>query len=199
MRDLMKRMKIDAIVSAAACITFGVVLILWPVRVTTIACQAIAVVIALLGAVRVISYIMESETKHRLNLPLGLVLFVIGIWIFLKPGSIQSMLLIGIGVVLFVHGLQAFRYALEAKRGGYLRWRSLLIMALIGMGLGAACIVDCFGIISITLTLVGVALLYDGISLLWVISRVQKTAASVKRGLQEWDAIGSEAVEERDL
>lgn len=199
MKDFLKRIKIDAIINAAACITFGIVLILWPVQVTTIACQAIAVVIAVLGAVRVISYIMESEAKNSLNLPLGLVLFVIGIWIFLKPDSIQNMLLIGIGVVLFVHGLQAFRYALEAKRGGYLQWWSLLILAVFGMGLGLACIVDCFGIISMTLTLVGVALVYDGVSLLFIISRIQKTARNVKRGMQEWEAIESEVIEERDL
>ncbi|MCI9377327.1 MAG: DUF308 domain-containing protein [Eubacterium sp.] len=199
MKDLLKRIKLDAIVSAAACITFGIVLILWPVQVTTIACQSIAVIIAILGAVRVISYIMESEAKHRLNLPLGLVLFVIGIWIFLKPASIQNMLLIGIGVVLFVHGLQAMRYAFYAKSNGYLQWWQLLMMALLGMGLGIACIVDCFGIISMTLTLVGVALVYDGVTLLWVISRVQKAARRVKREVQEWDAVESDITAERDL
>ena len=67
------------------------------------------------------------------------------------------------------------------------------------MGLGLACIVDCFGIISMTLTLVGVALVYDGVSLLFIISRIQKTARNVKRGMQEWDAIESEVIEERDL
>lgn len=198
MKDTLKRVKMDAIISAAACITFGVVLILWPVRVTTIVCQTIAVIIAVLGAARVISHIMKAGEKHRLDLPLGLVLFVIGIWIFLKPQSIQSMLLIGIGVVLFVHGLEAFRYALEAKRGGYGPWWSLLMMALLGMGLGAACVFDCFGMISMTLTLVGVALVYDGISLLWVISRVQKTARAVKRGMQEFEAIETDAVEENE-
>lgn len=196
MRDFLKRIKMDAIISAAACITFGVVLILWPVRFTTIVCQTIAVIIAVLGAVRVISYVMHTEEKNRLDLPLGLILFMIGIWIFLKPGSIQSLLLIGIGVVLFVHGLESLRYALEAKRSGYAPWWSLLLMALLGMGLGAACVFDCFGMISMTLTLVGIALIYDGISLLWVISRAQKTARAVKRGMEELEAIETEATEE---
>ena len=195
MRDLLKRIKMDAIISAAACITFGIVLILWPVRFTTIVCQTIAVVIAVLGAVRVISYVMHAEEKNRLDLPLGLILFMIGIWIFLKPQSIQSLLFIGIGVVLFVHGLESLRYAIEAKRGGYEPWWSLLVMALLGMGLGAACVFNCFGVISMTLTLVGAALVYDGISLLWVISRVQRTARAVRRGMEELEAIETEAVE----
>lgn len=198
MKELWKRVRMDVIINAAACITFGFVLILWPVQVTTIACQAIAVVIAVLGAIRVISYIMNAEHKHSLNLALGLVLFVIGIWIFLKPSSIQSMLLIGIGVALFVHGIQAMRYAFEAKRGGYAPWWSLFLLAFFDMALGAACIVDCFGIISVTLTLVGAALLYDGISLLWVLSRVQKTVTSVRRGMEDLEAIETEIVDERD-
>ena len=197
MKDLLKRIKLDAIVSAAACITFGIVLILWPVQVTTIACQFIAVIIAILGAVRVISYIMESEAKHRLNLPLGLVLFVIGIWIFLKPASIQNMLF---RIYKWRYNIfKAMRYAFYAKSNGYLQWWQLLMMALLGMGLGIACIVDCFGIISMTLTLVGVALVYDGVTLLWVISRVQKAARRVKREVQEWDAVESDITAERDL
>ena len=58
---------------------------------------------------------------------------------------------------------------------------------------------DCFGIISMTLTLVGVALVYDGVTLLWVISRVQKAARRVKREVQEWDAVESDITAERDL
>lgn len=195
MSNFLKRIKMDAIISAAACITFGIVLILWPVRFTTIVCQTIAVVIAVLGAVRVISYVMHAEEKNRLDLPLGLILFMIGIWIFLKPQSIQSLLLIGIGVVLFVHGLESFRYAMEAKRGGYEPWWTMMVMALLGMGLGAVCVFDCFGVLSMTFMLVGVALVYDGISLLWVISRVHKTTRAVRRSMEDLEAIETEAVE----
>ena len=70
-----------------------------------------------------------------------------------------------------------------------------MVMALLGMGLGAVCVFDCFGVLSMTFTLVGVALVYDGISLLWVISRVHKTTRAVRRSMEELEAIETEAVE----
>lgn len=193
MKEMFRRIKIDVIVSALCCIAFGIVLLLWPAQVTNLTCQVIGGVIAFLGLVRVISYLLHSQDKHGINLPLGLVLFFVGAWIFLKPQSIQSLLLIVIGVVLFVHGLEDLKYALETKRGGYSSWWVILIFALLGMGLGLACIVDCFGVISVTMTFVGVILIYDGLTDLWIIFQVAQTAKTVKREIDEAQAVDVEA------
>lgn len=193
MKELFQRIKLDVIISAICCIAFGIVLILWPIEVTTIACKMIAIVIAVLGLVRMISYFLNTEEKHGINLPLGLVLLFIGIWIFLKPNSIQSMLFIGIGVVLFVHGFEDFKYALETRRYGYEFYWVILLMSVLGMGLGIACIVDSFGVISVALVFVGVALIYDGITDIWIISRVTKSAKTMKRQMEEFRAVETDA------
>ena len=52
------------------------------------------------------------------------------------------------------------------------------------MGLGAACIVDCFGMISVTMTFVGIVLIYDGITDLWIIAQVIKTAKEIKEEVE---------------
>lgn len=195
MRDLFQRIKMDVVISALVCIAFGVVLILWPVQVTTVACKAIGVALAVLGLIRLAGHFRDSVKHHRLNFPLGLALFVIGVWIYLKPGSIQSMLLIGIGVVLFVHGFENFKYGLEAKRNGYESWAILLLLAVFGMALGVACMINCFGVISVTLTFVGIALIYDGVSDLWIISRVGKAAKGIRRAVEEMQPIDAEAVD----
>lgn len=193
MKELFQRIKLDVIIGAVCCIVFGIVLILWPTEVTTIACKMIAAVIAVLGLVTLISYLLNTKEKHRINLPLGLVLLFIGIWIFLKPNSIQSMLLIGIGVVLFVHGFEDFKYALETRRYGYEFYWVILLMSVVGMGLGIACIVDSFGVISVALAFVGVALIYDGITDIWIVSRIAKTAKTVKQQVDEFYAVETEA------
>ncbi len=193
MKELFQRIKLDVIIGAVCCIAFGIVLILWPTEVTTIACKMIAAVIAVLGLVTLISYLLNTKEKHRINLPLGLVLLFIGIWIFLKPNSIQSMLLIGIGVVLFVHGFEDFKYALETRRYGYEFYWVILLMSVVGMGLGIACIVDSFGVISVALAFVGLALIYDGITDIWIVSRIAKTAKSVKQQVDEFHVVETEA------
>ncbi len=184
MRELAERIKIDVIISAFICIALGIVLILWPVEVTTVVCKAIGAVIAFLGAVRTIGYILHREEEHSVMLLLGLVLLLVGIWIFLKPRSIQSILFIGIGAVLFVHGLEDFKYALEAKRTGYASWAVLILLAVLGMAFGIVCIVDCFGVISVTLSFVGAMLIYDGITDLWIVSRLVQVGKEVRKQLE---------------
>lgn len=186
MKELFWRMKLDVIISAICCIAFGIVLLLWPTEVTTMTCKVIGAVIAVLGVARVASYAISSREKHGINLPLGMVLFLVGVWIFLKPQSIQSLLLIGIGVVLFVHGFEDLKYAFETKRGGYASWWVILILAVLGMGLGIACIVDCFGVISVTLTFVGIVLIYDGITDIWIAFQVIRAAKAVKKQMEEF-------------
>lgn len=184
MKELFQRIKLDVIISAVCCILFGIVLLIWPVQVTTVTCKAIGGAIAFLGILKIISYIMNTKEKNGVNLPLGMVLFFVGAWIFLKPGSIQSLLLIGIGVVLFVHGFEDLKYAIETKRNGFQNWWVIFLFAVFGMGLGAACIVDCFGMISVTMTFVGIVLIYDGITDLWIIAQVVKTAKEIKEEVE---------------
>ncbi len=204
MKELLERLKIDVIISAFVCIGLGIVLILWPIEVTTVVCKTIGALIAFLGAVKILGYVFHREEKHSFHLLLGLVLLLVGIWIFLKPHSIQSILFIGIGAVLFVHGLEDFKYALEAKRNGYESWAILILMSLFSMIFGIVCIVDCFGVISITLSFVGAILIYDGITDLWIVSRVVRAAKAVGKKIeemqQEAEAVESEGViEESEL
>ena len=194
MKEMAERLKLDVIISACICIGLGIVLILWPIEVTTVVCKTIGAMIAFLGAVRIAAYIFHREEQHSIHLLLGLVLLLVGVCI----------LFIGIGAVLFVHGLEDFKYALETKRNGYESWPILLLMSFLGMIFGIVCIVDCFGVISITLSFVGVVLIYDGITDLWIVSRVVRAAKAVGKKLeemqQEAEAVETEAViEESEL
>lgn len=182
MKAFFNQIKIDVILSAFVCIAFGIVLILWPIEVTTAVCQGIGAVVAALGLLRIIGYIRNRAERSRLNFALGILFSVVGIWIFLQPDSISGVFLIGIGVVLFVHGFEDVRYALLTKRGGYEAWWVLLLFGIAGMAFGVTCIADCFGVISVVLTFVGVSLIYDGLTDLWIVSRIVKTERAVKAG-----------------
>ena len=87
-------------------------------------------------------------------------------------------------MVLFVHGFEDLKYAIETKRNGFQNWWVIFLFAVFGMGLGAACIVDCFGMISVTMTFVGIVLIYDGITDLWIIAQVIKTAKEIKEEVE---------------
>jgi ABC-type spermidine/putrescine transport system permease subunit II len=106
---------------------------------------------------------------------------IVGVWIFLKPGSIVSLIPIVIGVILAVHGVQDVKMALESKNGGYDRWWIMLIIAIISIAFGVLCIVNAFGMVKLAMQFVGAALIYDGISDLWVVTKTVRTVKEMER------------------
>lgn len=186
MKDAMKRMKADVILSAALCTALGVVLLVWPAQTIDIFCKVLAVGLIILGVVDIISYFM-NRSIHPFAGVLGLMVLLVGAWVFFKPESIVSIIPIVIGVILLAHGIQDFKLGFETKSNGYDKWWSMLIIALISIILGAVCIVNAFGVVKLALQFIGVALIYDGISDLWIASRAIRAAREMKREAEALD------------
>ena len=127
-----------------------------------------------------------NRSIHPFAGVLGLIVLLIGIWIFLRPESIVSLIPIVIGVILCVHGIQDLKLAVETKRNGYGKWWSMLIIAAVSLVFGVLCIVNAFGMVMLALQFIGIALIYDGISDLWVANRAVHAAKMMK---QEAEAV----------
>ena len=130
MKDFFKRVKADAIMSAVLCIALGVVLIVWPGETINIVCKVLAAGLIILGGIELFSYI-TNRNGYMFTGILGLIVLIVGVWIFLKPSSIVSLVPIVIGVILAVHGVQDVKMALESKDYAdhchyqYCIWRAL--------------------------------------------------------------------------
>ena len=115
MKETLKRIKADIIVSALLCIALGIVLLVWPAETIDVFCKILAVGLIIMGGVDIASYFM-NRSIHPFAGALGLIVLLIGIWIFLRPESIVSLIPIVIGVILCVHGIQDLKLAVETKR-----------------------------------------------------------------------------------
>lgn len=162
MKELFQKLRIAAYVSAVLTIALGGILIAWPMEVTGLICRVLGVLLVVMGAVYIFGYIMEG--KGILTVTGGLLFLLLGVWIFITPGSIATLVPIVIGVVLIVHSLRDFQMAAEAKRNGSSRWMMLFLLALLNCVFGVVCICDSFGVISVAVRMLGIALVYDGIS-----------------------------------
>ena len=78
------------------------------------------------------------------------------------------------------------KLAVETKRNGYGKWWSMLIIAAVSLVFGVLCIVNAFGMVKLALQFIGIALIYDGISDLWVANRAVHAAKMMK---QEAEAV----------
>lgn len=188
MKETLKRIKADAIVSALLCIGLGVVIFAWPETTIDIFCKVIAAALMVMGAVYLVSYFI-ARLIHPFSGILGLLVLLVGVWIFLKPESVVSLIPIVIGVILAIHGIQDLKLAIESKGHGYEKWWTMLIIALISLGLGVVCISNAFGLVKVATKIIGIALIYDGISDLWVVNR---TVHAAKVAREEAEALDIE-------
>lgn len=186
MKDFLKRVKADVILSALLCIALGVVIIVWPAETIKIFCWVIALGLGIMGAIYLISY-FTNKLIHPFSGILGLIVLLVGVWIFLKPESVVSLIPIVIGVILAIHGIQDLKLAIEAKGNQYDKWWTMMIIALLSLVFGALCIVRAFGVVKLATQLIGVALIYDGISDLWIVNRITRAAKAAKQESEALD------------
>lgn len=190
MKDFFRQMRAAVYLSAVLTIISGIVLIAWPLEVTGIICRVLGALLVIMGAVYLFGYFVEG--KGILTVAGGLLFLLLGVWIFVRPGSIAKLVPIVIGVVLLVHSLKDFQMASEAKSSGSERWWILFLLALLNCVFGVVCICDSFGVISVAVRLIGAALVYDGVTDMFI---VYHTVQAVKNAAQKLAPIDVEARE----
>lgn len=191
MKELFQRLRIAAYMSAVLTVALGIVLVAWPMEVTGLICRILGALLAVMGAVYLFGYFMEG--RGILSVAGGLLFLLLGVWIFITPTSIATLVPIVIGVVLLVHSLKDFQMASEAKRSGSERWVMMFLLAFLNSALGVVCICDSFGLVSVAVRLLGIALIFDGISNIII---VYHTVQVVRRAAEKIEPIDVEAREE---
>ncbi|MGN0350430.1 MAG: HdeD family acid-resistance protein [Roseburia sp.] len=198
MKETMKRIKADMIVSAILCVALGVVLFVWSEETIGLICRALAVILMVLGVIQVTSYFM-NRLNSVFHVAFGLIELLVGLWIFLRPESVVSLIPIVIGVILLIHGASDLKTAFETKKNGYESWWSILIMAVISMVCGIISIAFAFQVVSFVMKFIGFALIYDGLSDLWIVTRAIKAAKNAKKEEEalnvEYKEVDSEEVD----
>ena len=79
-----------------------------------------------------------------------------------------------IGVVMIFQGIRQISISWEAKGYGYPNWYVGILLAVIGILLGVLCIVHAFGIMTLAMVVIGISLIFNGGSNIWMVTRVRK-------------------------
>ncbi len=194
MENWLKKLKTNMGITSFLCVLLGIVLVIWPDMSMQIVCIAIGAVLILCGVIRLVSFLFhhDGSVYMQSNLILGIILTVVGIWIVVTPGKVLAIIPIIVGIIIIIHGINNMQQAITLHKGKYDKWWVALIMGMLTVGFGALLIWKPFTALDTVVMLIGIFLIYDGVSDLWIISRVSKTA---KRMKQEAEAIDVEAEE----
>jgi uncharacterized membrane protein HdeD (DUF308 family) len=155
---------------------------------------AVGVVLILTGIVKVFDFLFNRDgTLYlQLNLIFGIVLAVVGAWIITQPDKVMSLIPIIIGIIITIHGISKLRQAVVLCQDHYEKWWVALLLGMLTAGLGILLIFRPFEALETVVQVIGAFLIYDGLSNLWIASRVYKAA---KQARQEADALDVDAKE----
>ena len=167
MREKLKEMRADILLSSVLCIILGIVLIVWSEGTLNFIGRLFALILIVIGAVYLIGYFFNGLEKNLSGIA-GAVLLLIGIWIMITPGVVVSVIPIIIGVILIYHGLKQVLLSMESKKYNNSKWGLGLLLAVISIVFGAICISNAFGIMELTSIVIGISLIYNGVSNIWV-------------------------------
>ncbi len=192
MESLLKKVKANTILSSLLCAALGLVLVIWPDISMQIVCIAIGAVLILCGVIRLFGFFLnhDGSVYTQGNLVMGIVLVVVGIWIVATPGKVLAIIPIIVGILIVIHGVNNIQQTITLCKGKYSMWWLALIMAILTIGLGVLLIIRPFAALDTVVMLIGFFLIYDGLSNVWIVSRIAKT---VKMARQEAEAVDVDA------
>ena len=196
--EILKKLKTNVMISSLLCIVIGIVLVIWPDLTMEIACLAIGAVLLVGGIIRLISYFTarDGSVYSQMNLIFGIVLIVVGGLILWQWDKVLEIVPIIVGIVIVLHGINDLRQAYTLFKNKYDKWWVALILGLLTAAFGVLLILNPFAALDTVVILIGIFLIFDGISVIWITSRIYRTAKVME---QEAEAIDVEIeVEEKN-
>ena len=189
----LKNVRPDYLVRAIVLIVVGLVLAIWTAASLDVMARALAVLLFVIGAVLVITYLVRKEKNFAISggFVAGIIIAAIGAWIFVNPGTFTDFIPKLFGIFIMISGLSNLVQTFSLIKYKSNKWWVSLIIALLTLGLGGFLFFNPTDAKEIAVTVIGIFLIVDGVTNLITTLLVGSAAARVQ---QEKDAIDVEAV-----
>lgn len=184
--NILKRIKTNAIISAVLYVLLGLALLLRPELSTTVLCTALGVVLILRGLSDILDFVFHRDGTlyYSLHLVAGIVLAAVGVWLVTRPTLIAVVIPCIIGVLILFHGLKNLGDALTLRKNKSPRALTAMLLGLVTIALGALLVHNPFSAFATVVRIIGIVLIYDGISDLWITSEISKAVKLADKELQ---------------
>ncbi len=171
------RLKKNILFDAIALLVVGFVLIFLPGTSLNILTKVIGGAVLAAGVISVVTGLASKNqnliTKNG-SIGFGLIIAVIGLWILINPGFFEALIPVIAGTIMLFSGLMNLGETLSLGRNSYKNWWIALILAGLTIGAGLFLIMKPELIMKYIVQIIGAALVYNGASNLWIISRIHK-------------------------
>lgn len=183
MNEFLKGLKVNYTVSALLCVALGLVLLIWPGTTTQVVCMVLGAALVVYGVLQIVFYLANKDRNIAMQgmMVFGIVVAVIGVWILLKPEMIIMAVPVIVGILIVIHGIHNVVQAIALKKDGYTNWWVAFLLGVITVAFGVVLICNPFTVVDTVVRLIGAFLIYDGLSDIWILSRVFKVKRNAEK------------------
>lgn len=191
MEQFTKKIQMNSTLTALVYAGLGFILLIWPGAATNVLNTALGLVLAVIGGIDIaFSLSRRDRTLYSSSrLIVGAAMVVFGIWLLIRPELLAIIIPRVIGVLICIHGAADIGNALMLHHGGYSHWTTALILRILTIVFGSLLIFKPFSAFTTVLRFIGAFLLYDGISDLWITSRISGTFRPAQHDTREHHAV----------
>ncbi len=180
MTERLKSIKLNVTLSAVLTVLLGLVMIFYPEQTNLFVARFIAAIIVVVGALQLIHALFGEGNRSRTSgMVVAAIILVLGLYLFFRPALIVNIIPIIIGILLVVHGVQDFSMAFETRGYEGDRWWIGLVLGLISIVAGLFCIANAFKVVAFGVMLTGIMLVYDGVTDMLVVHKVNAAHRTV--------------------
>lgn len=183
MSDFFKRVKTNALVTAALCIALGLVLLLWPGVSAGVLCLAMGLILLACGLVDIAAFLRRRDGSlyAAAHLVTGVILAAVGVWLASSPGLVAVVIPRVIGILICIHSAGNLRDAAALRKSGSPRWSAALLLGLVTLVLGIVLVCNPFEAFATVARVIGVFLIYDGVSDIWITLQVGRALRQAEK------------------
>lgn len=164
--NIFQKLKRGIIASGIVLTVAGFILLFYPIEITKMIAYIAAVIFLLMGLAQVIGYLRNDlgEGRYSGGMVVGVILIILGIIIFVRAEAIISIIPMIFGIIILISGILKLQQSIDLARMKVSKWSTVLVTALLNIVLGGIIIFNPFSTVTTLLQLVGIGLIYSGIS-----------------------------------
>ncbi len=180
--SLLKQLKWNLILLAVIFIALGIVLILWPGATMKTICYLLAAMLLAIGVASLINYLRKdiSGIIYRYDLVVGLCAILGGILVIVKVDKLTDLIPAVLGFLVTMSGIMKMQNSVDMLRLGHGTWHVAFAMAIVNIVAGIVLLMNPFEAAQILIMCLGIALVYSGITDLYVTISISRRLSRLK-------------------
>ncbi len=185
------KLKTNFLVDALILIAVGALLIFLPGTTLNLLTKVIGGVVLAAGVISIVTSLFSKNQgliARNSSIGFGLVIAVLGVWILLNPHFFESIIPVIAGVIMLFSGLMNLGETLSLGRSKYGNWWIALILAVLTVAGGLYLVLNPVTTMKYIVQIIGAALAYNGISNLWIVSRIHKVDKMAQKNIVDGEA-----------